>query len=60
MKIKRTVFYVDETKREEVKQYLNSKNIVWSGKGFFKFDLNTAVVTAMVMGILFILILAVG
>jgi hypothetical protein len=60
MKIKRSVFYVDETKREIVKQFLNLNQITWSGKGFFKFDLNTAVVTAMVMGILFILILAIG
>lgn len=60
MKVKRCVFYVDEKERERVKQFLNVNNIIWSGKGYFKWDWNTAIAMGMITGLLFVIIIAVG
>jgi hypothetical protein len=49
MKIKRTVFQIDSSKKEEVKQWLNSQGIIWSSEARFRFDYRTAVVVVIVL-----------
>ena len=59
MKTKRTVFLIDSSKKEEVKQWLDRNGIVWATEARFRFDLNTAVVVAGITLTMGLIVLAI-
>ena len=57
--MKRVVFLVDETKREEVKQLLDSKGIQWFTDATFHWDWRTAFCTLgalIILGVILIIL----
>ena len=55
--MKRSVFLVDSTKREEVAQLLNEKGITWSTEARFKWDWRTAFIVLFIEIIIGLVIL---
>jgi hypothetical protein len=53
--MKRQLFLIDASKKEEVKQWLNQKGIVWSNEARFYWHWGTAVVTIIGLGALSLL-----